>query len=370
MDYLGSLTANSEVAGTTLGTVDLNPMAPAWSGTQAQRFASLFERYRPRRLAGLVEPSCPATTAGQLIAFIDPDADDDFPFLGRQAIQVASSHAGADVSQLWGMNVCGFGWDSRTQDFYADPDGSDARLISPGTWRVIANTDLPSSTVIGSMYIVWDYEFLIPQLEEISSGGSYAFLEILTGLNSTLPLGTEPWEDVVSEGALAGQLAATGPAGAVSHIYGLPPGYYFLELTCDAATVWVPTVTADAANYVVASTPLASISGAGDKVFLYFFLTVQSRSGNPSDGYVAITFASLSLSPPLSLFIFSYPGGLGAKRRDDKKTLQDYEREVARMRETQALLMARVDQLAASQSQSAALAAYSSIASTTQLTRR
>jgi hypothetical protein len=372
MDYLDALTVNGEDSGTQLLEIDLNPMSGAWAGTQAQRFASLFERYRPKRLAGLIEPSCPATTAGQLIAFIDPDADDDFPYSGRQAIQVASSHQGADVSQVWGMNVAGYGWDNRTQDYYADPDGSDERLISPGTWRVLANTDMPATTTIGSLYVVWEYEFVVPQLEELSTAGSYAFLTMQTGMTAAVPLGTDPWEDVVTEGALAGQLAATGPAGAVSHIYGLPPGFYFLRffVTFTGGVSSIPTVSADGTNYVVNNTPVMSVTAAGDVEQVEFFLEVQSRSDAPIDGYVSLTVAGLPVVAPSVLEVFAYPGGLAAKRASKKKSLQDYEREIGRMREVQALLLTRVDQLAASQSQSAALAAYSSIASASTMTRR
>jgi hypothetical protein len=372
MDYLGALNVNSEVSGTQLAEIDLNPMSPDWAGTQAQRFASLFERFRPKRLAGLIEPSCPATTAGQVIAFIDPDADDDFSYLGRQAIQVASSHAGADVSQVWGMNVCGYGWDNRTQDYYADADGSDARLISPGTWRVLANTDMPATTALGSLYICWEYDFVIPQLEELPAGvGAYAFLEASTGTTAAIPLGTESWAETISEGSLSGQLAASGPAGAVSHIFGLSPGYYFIQLTIGySGLASIPTISVDGTAYELADTPIGFTNNGSDLMGVFFVIQVHTRSTVPAEGYVALTWSSATTSPPAIAYIFAYPGGLGASGLKAKRTLQDYEREITRMRETQTLMMTRLDQLTANQTQSAALAAYSSLASTTSLTRR
>lgn len=300
MDYLGSITTNSEVSGSVLEEVDLNPMSPQWSGTQAQRFASLFERFRPKRLAALVEPSCPATTPGQIIGFVDPDADDDFPYTGRQAIQVASSHTGADVSQVWGMNVAGYGWDDRTQDYYADPDGSDARLISPGTWRVLANTDMPASTVVGSMYVVWDFEFLLPQLEEIT-GSSYARFAA-TGVTAALPLGTGSWDDIKTEGALTGVLASTGPDGSVSHIYGLPPGYYFLEWDADATNT-VPNVTfgTDNFNYIHQDDVNAFSASKG---MARVFFQVTSRSDAPASGYLSMTLLGATPAATADFQIF------------------------------------------------------------------
>jgi hypothetical protein len=289
LDYLGDLAVNGEAAGSVLKTISLNPYDPAWNGTAVQRFATLFERYRPRKIAALVEPSCAATTDGQIISFIDPDPDDSVVYTGRQAIQVAASHEGADISQVWGMNAAAYAFDKRTQDFYADADGSDERLISPGNWRILANTAMPSSTPIGSLYVAWDYEFSIPQIEERSQGGSWARLDTTTSA-MPYPLGPDPWVVVQDGGDIHASLSVNGTATA-NQITGLPPGEYvgiFVANGCTAdASVPGPAVQGSYDNLVIIENLLAG-SGPFD-VHTSFAFSVPVRETDPALGALLIS---------------------------------------------------------------------------------
>lgn len=335
MDYLGTVSVNSDVQGTLLQTVSMNPFDPAWAGTMLQRQASMFERYRPRRVACLVEPSCPATTMGQLLCFIDPDPDDEFTYAGRQAVQIASSHEGADISQVWGMNVSSYAFDQRTQDFYADADGSDERLLSPGTWRILAGSDMPASTVVGTMYCVWEYEFLIPQLELLSvTGGNYLFGRStwLNGQQAT------PWIGGISTdlgfgSTLFPEFAQNGPEGAISYMYGIPPGNYFLLTMLELGNFTAITLTVDGANfkpiaYPGSMSPIEEGGGGTPLMGLYGF-SVASRSENVSEGYLTITTTVTSGGVgSLDVLLVSYNRSITPSRRF--KSLQAFEDEVVR----------------------------------------
>lgn len=344
MDYLGDLTVNSDAAGSLLREIDLNPMSVEWTGTALQRFGTLHERYRPQRLVGLVEPSCPSTTEGQIISYIDADPDDTMPFSGRQAIQVASSHEGAEVSQVWCLNAASYAFDRNTQDFYADANGSDERLISPGKWRVVANTDMPASTTIGSLYVVWDYEFSVPQIDDETVGGDYARLEAGNGgganITSANPLGTLGWDSMI----VGGQLSASIDATAVNNIvYALAPGSYlmFYQLFSGTASVSVSGLTAVGDGIYVTSPsggtsiPLVWLdqlnTGSSGIGTAWLAFTVQEYAPNsgagglqlaisgvvPADAYIKVAVFSATPDP---------------STMTSKKTLQDFEKEVVGLR--------------------------------------
>jgi hypothetical protein len=345
LDYIGALTANSESAGTVLSTVSLNPYDPAWNGTALQRFATLFERYRPRRIAALVEPSCAATTNGQIISFIDPDPDDTFDYTGRQAIQVAASHEGADISQVWGMNVSAYAFDKRTQDFYADADGSDERLISPGNWRVLANSDLPATTPIGTLYVAWDYEFLIPQIEQHSQGGSWARLETSV-TNPIYPLGPDPWSVVREAGDIS---ASLGNASATaSQVWGLPAGEYFIALIMndivfasgDPIGMAGVTVSGSYTNLTPIEeliVPVALPTPHVD-VLLLFSLTVPEKTASFADGGLQVTQVGpgdtgTSVGETIAIFTTLATSYTALSKRH--RTLQELEAEFEEMLRTQ-----------------------------------
>lgn len=344
MDYLGDLDVNSETAGSLLQEVDLNPLSVEWAGTSLQRYGQLHERYRPIRLVGLVEPSCPSTTEGQIISYIDADPDDTAPFSGRQAIQVASSHEGAEVSQVWCLNAASYAFDRRTQDFYSDANGSDERLISPGKWRIVANTDMPAATTVGSIYVLWEYEFSVPNIDEASTGGPYARLETSNSGGNTIgsanPLGILPWDDIQIAGQLTAGLAATAENNI---LYAMAPGTYVLYYQMFSASASISVSALQAVGdgvYVTApdggtNVPMVWLdqvnTGTSGMGTAWFTFVVQDFA--PSEGVGGLQMALLGTVPAdaaVKVALFTVPADPSLLR--SKKTLQDFEREVLTLR--------------------------------------
>lgn len=334
MDYLGSLSVDGETIGTLLSEIDLNPFGSQWNGTALQRFASLFERYRPRRVCCLVEPSCPATTDGQIISYIDPDPDDQLLSLGRPAIQVASTHEGADISQVWGLNAAQYAFDSRTQDFYADADGSDERLISPGKWRVLANTTMPADTPIGSLYVIWEYDMNITQIEEFTGGGPFAYIP-LTGIDSVdlLGDGTEP----ATAGDLQYTIDATSSPSS-SSLYAMQPGVYALNYTIEGADYTSSSfdATVDGANFQTAAgsggtlTPFFIEQNNGLASMMFVF-RVRQYSDNWDDGH--LIFAGLTVATSNAFVMISnIKDNFSASLANRRRTLQSFEKDVTAMK--------------------------------------
>jgi hypothetical protein len=345
MDYLGGLTVQSMTMGQKLSEIDLNPNSDAWAGTSLQRFATLFERFRPHRVACLVEPACAATTDGQIISYVDTDPDDKLDETGRAAVQIASSHEGADVSQVWGMNVATYAFDEQTQDFYSDANGSDERLISPGTWRILANTTVTLSdpVAIGSKYVIWDYTFRIPQNEAIPAGGAWALLSA-DGVSGTDPLGPGPWDTQLAGGNLHGNLsiAATGDQNLVNN---LPPGYYLALYHGNGTAAYTSgsspmTVTAAGAYTNAAGsegpiTPEFAINQSTTDFVEVFLFRVATQTDDPSQGLFILQSGVAADTPDIDVWFLRLWDPSGAMAR---KSLKDFEKDVEAMKKQIAAL--------------------------------
>lgn len=340
-DYVGSITVDSEPLGTTLFNMSLNPMDEAWSGTQLQQQARLFERYRPVRVCCMVEPCCPATTAGQTLAFVDPDPDDPVTAVSVQGIQAAASHQGAGVAQVWQLNACSLVFDPATADYFADADGSDERLISPGSFRVLANTVMPAATTISSLYVIWEYEFRVPQLDDNNDGPGIAVGSGVTGFTDTLPFGTGTWADMAAGGELFNTFtlsyatSANGAAG--STFYRLPEGNYLVIISMAGTSSPTILLTVDGTGIINPEDPTdntpAAIGGllgqTGGETAIYV-VRVTRRGSSVADAYFQVTNSTGAATVTgCSIFFVTIPdvyAGMTALMR--RKTLQQFQREV------------------------------------------
>lgn len=342
MDFLGTLSVNGEELGTLLSDIDLSPLSEDWAGTMLQLQARMYERYRPIRVVGLVEAACPSTTAGQLLAYIDADPDDRYEVGGKIGVQSAATHEGADISQVWQTNAAALAFDQSTQDYYADADGSDERLISPGKWRVIANTVLPATTIVGSLYMIWEYEFKIPQLEQ-GAGGNFASLASDANETNLLPFGEGNWDDIVSGSAtFTGQYGPTGPAGDVSTFWDFPAGLYLVALTGDGASGAGPVVGVDGSNFApigggTSLTASAETAGASSSTSWYF-MNVASRESDAGSGYMTVQWP-VGAFTEARMVVTEVPSAVASPAR--RRTLQDFEKMLLQLQDNVAELTAR-----------------------------
>lgn len=341
MDYLGDITVSgSAIQGATLKVFDLNPFSSDWNGTRAQREASLYERYRVKRMVGIFQPAVSAQQGGQLMMYIDTDPVDTDYGSGATALQKASAHAGAEVGQVWQM-VCAARYsDDKTQDYYADATGSDIRLISPGNLVVMAGSALGAATY-GSVYIAYEFEFDLPQIEsQLLQAGVYGHFSPNGGITMSLPLGTASYSSIRTEGNLDGGYFQSGPAGAISTLTGFPKGTYQISWRATAGAGLTGVVFfVDGTNYTQTlgtGTILGGTQGNGQML-----LTVNSDTAkDPTKGYLALNSTGAAVTT-LLLWISSYPKGaaLAAKR---KKTLQQYEAELDSMQKRMLMLESAV----------------------------
>lgn len=276
IDFLGqvSVDANGAVTGDILAEVSLNPTTADWLGTRLQREMSLWERFRFRKFAMLFEPSVPTTQPGQMVMFIDTDPDEDLEGSGLAVVQQATAHSGSEMFQVWEAGTAEYLPDTDTQDFFADADGSDQRLISPGNAFLVASTDLQES-VYGALYGCYDVELLVPQIED---GVLSAYFAQIQG-DQVNADALQPMGDGVT--TVVGGLPYSFEAllGSGSTFYGIPPGRYYMTFTA-----YGTTINLDAETYFAVTGAYTSIGGSA------FYAT-----GNNGD-YAIIT-ATIDIAP-------------------------------------------------------------------------
>jgi len=344
MDYVGDVTlAAAASKGDVLFELDLNPRGTGWQGTRVQRESTLYERFKVNRMAGMYEASCPATTEGQIIAFFDTDPDEEFDVTGTPAVQRAASHAGSEVGQVWQMVCAEYRADKDTQAYYADANGSDVRLVSPGVLRIIAATDLDPGTY-GAVYMAYDIEFSVPQVEDAGYVGHYAHLNSTGTLTNPNPIGNGTWDDQVAAGGGANFTATysttNGSGTTVSTYYGLPVGTYDVIIQISGASLSTQSATNYAIGPVTGSayainfnaTKLLTVATGS---YVVFELTVsEDTTGNINRGWVS--FNNQGGTPTFSKVTFlQKPAGLTLSRR---MTLKDYERATRNLIERLAVL--------------------------------
>jgi hypothetical protein len=170
MEYVGSVpalnpaTGNAWEEGDLCFELSLNPLSDDWSGTRIFTNAHLYERWRPKRMAVIYQPASATTVSGQFIGYIDPDPAEPLSAAGREAVQVASSHVGAEMNQPWQMGCASYCYDTRTQDFYLDVTSDDVRLISGGNYRLLAATDLGAAGIntYGDIFVAYEIDLKVP----------------------------------------------------------------------------------------------------------------------------------------------------------------------------------------------------------------
>jgi len=355
VDYLGGLEAAvAKAQGEVLSKIDLNPYSPGWSGTRLQMECRLYERYKFVRLVGLYAPSCPATTAGQIISYIDTDPVDQMTSEGAEADQVASAHAGAETGQVFTTVLASYVADSNTQDFYGDANGSDERQVSPGNWYIESMGELDVG-VYGSLFVEYEIELKLPQIENDTSmwyvqliGGT----DNVTGTTTTYPFGTNTGGQQFQRGnfrPVYAASAATDPPLAKSAFTDLPPGNYFCEWRAQAAgSLTGVTFSVDGDNYIQTNPSGTTTTTAANGMFELF--VTKHTGGDFALGWLGVLTTGSAVTD-IFLWISSRPSGSlqlqGKSLQEVEKDAEDARAQVDRLNERIAEITGTVEQLKA-----------------------
>jgi hypothetical protein len=175
-DYVGSLATG--VSGGPIGSVlaDILVAPGEFDNTRIQQFSSLFERYRVRSWTFWYIPSVPSTQAGQFLAYPDYDVSDSLsPTL---PLNEAMAHMGSQLFNVYSETPIQFDRVDPFTDLFTDAEGTDQRLTYVGRIRFLAASALGASVSFGTIYMEYDIDFYIPQLQ------STAIETVVTGTAS------------------------------------------------------------------------------------------------------------------------------------------------------------------------------------------
>jgi len=222
-DFLTAVTIGGTAAsaGDVLVSQVVNPrsLGIARLATMSQ----LYERYKFRSLKFRYSPVSNATINGQIIGYVDYDTyDDPTGLTGLQNLQKAASHYGEKPVQIWQGSEKPVYWEIKDvdpmTDLYVDSDGSDNRWTNQGRFVLLAASAIAGSTPCGNIYLDYDIEFFIPQLELTPLNGyASAFTCSSSGCSSTAILGTgvsKSWNNL--------------PITISNNIISMPQGNYLL----------------------------------------------------------------------------------------------------------------------------------------------
>lgn len=199
-DLLGPI-GDGANPGDVVFDLKLNPASMAV--TRMAKIASLFQKFKFTRCSLNYVPSCPATTPGSLLGFVQMDVSQD-PVAGGGAtlLQIAASQYGAVSTNVYAP----YSWALRNIDpalsYYVDAKQSpDERLGYQGRLIILDVEGNVASP--GSMYIEYELELFIPQMGSSVTTGTGSLAECSTGVDYAHPFGTapdvEPWSNIPIE---------------------------------------------------------------------------------------------------------------------------------------------------------------------------
>jgi hypothetical protein len=196
-DFLTSV--NTGASGLSAGAVLVSQVVnPSQLGVaRLATMSRLYERYKFRSLKFRYAPIANATVSGQLIGYVDYDTyDDPITSGGQQNLQRAAAHYGEKPVQVWQGSESPVFWEIKDvdpmTDLYVDSDGTDNRWTNQGRFVLLAASDLNSNLACGNIYLDYDIEFFIPQLEMTPNTGFGDGFDGKTAMTAALPFGTAP----------------------------------------------------------------------------------------------------------------------------------------------------------------------------------
>jgi hypothetical protein len=172
--YLGNLASTDAIpAYKTMFTMNLTPdeMKEPRLGVYPQ----LYEQFRLIDFKVHYTPVCSTATAGQIVAFVDPDPVDLVPDTLAGLIS-GFSHEGATPTNMYAGHTFkmpfrpGQNWMFTTLEAKSTNDyDPDTRWESYGRFNIMSTTPLPASTVFGTLWMDYTIEFAGPQFTAITS---------------------------------------------------------------------------------------------------------------------------------------------------------------------------------------------------------
>jgi hypothetical protein len=291
-DYLTAVTigGTAAAAGDVLVSQVVNPAR--LSIARLATMARLYERYKFKSLKFRYAPVANSTVSGQIIGYVDYDTyDNPSGTSGVQNLQRAAAHYGEKPVQVWQGGEKPVFWEIKDidpmTDLYIDTDESDPRWTNQGRFVLLAASAIAANTACGNIYLDYDVEFYIPQIEVTPSSG---FADKFTGSSSCTTsaiLGTS-----ISASTWNNLPLVTAPSG---NTYTVSPGSYLAVLYVTGTSITAVNAVASGTTSTFGTVNLLASAGAEGCSFIQFTVTANATI-TMSASAAAIANATLMLT--------------------------------------------------------------------------
>lgn len=324
-DYLDDLTFASQTLGQSVLSVLLNPTY--WDNTRIAQFCPLFERFTINSLSLMYLPTSAATNSGGLIGWFDYDPM-DVTQTGRDVVVQAYGTPGFGTSAVWQPFIAHFIPDPEQPDYYLTANGSDGRLIAPGTMRVNTTTLLANlGEPAGSFVIIYDISLFKPNLDtQRTTVGAVAQGAGGSAFTAALPFGSISSWAWDADNTLSITYGSTGTASffrGFPNTVGIPFSYVaywqFVGTVLSAQTVALDQVTTVSGAATIINSAATAMWG---------FIKFQTDVTDPTAAVglrISLTGTTVTSG---NIQVFRVPYGFQSTK---KLTLQDYELITAEM---------------------------------------
>jgi hypothetical protein len=214
-----------------------------------------FEKYRFRKCHFIFQSSVSTTVGGVVLSAIDLDASDPAP----PTKQTIMSYQGAARSNVWLEHKAAM--PEMQPELYVRsgllPGNTDVKTYDAGNFWLATQGEIDDSA-IGELYVEYDVELHVPQLQNLSGGLVAAFSNAAGAFSflTAVKTGTAPYVAITA-----------GRIGFVAS-----PGSYVMVQTAQATTVMpVSSPAVGGSTSTLMGSEICTASGAGNYVANYVY---------------------------------------------------------------------------------------------------
>lgn len=235
--------------GDILARILINPSV--FVQTRLKQWAGLYQRYTFNRAIIRFQADANATQSGSLVGYVDYDVDNLLLNDDPLNVQKAAAHFAERPTKIWESRDFPMGKvDEFTNYFINTTQGTENRLVYQGVFYLIAATDLPANSAIGTLYFDYEVAFSIPALENVEDDFYFQLaLEGDSDGSSSAPFGgaVVPW---TGQGYPVNNVVYSfvGAATELLTMSDVKPGLYQLR------SEWQGTLSSASGTYTVSTT--------------------------------------------------------------------------------------------------------------------
>lgn len=229
-DFVSQIASpSSMVSGTSLGHYTFSPLGPMFDGSRLKVYATIFEKYRLRRLKFHFTPAIATSNNGQFVMAWDNDPADGPVSADMNGIRQLFSYRSNVTTSIWEPVTLNCVLDPTTNNLFTNV-GEDIRLYAAGSLQIAAIANIPVSLSLGSLWVEYEVELSSPS--ELAAGPTDSYVAATSATNRVYSTTTSILGTFVSGGeniTTVGSGISVGIGPAAQYGLKLTTGTYIIE---------------------------------------------------------------------------------------------------------------------------------------------